>query len=293
MTGPLGIDRSAPLPERGAPADAADRIDTVAVVLGPYRNLTTLTASALALHPQVQVLNHAAERLWKTPEADFLSCPDAAHLRDFIEKALVASTGGRRGQHGGSILMSHAFDDTGLQALYARRYGDLLLKPGARVLVWKDSMLVQRRLMDAPGSIDRVIETLPQVRFLLPIRHPLDCAVSNIKNQHVLAILDRLETDVQTVVDAVLDALAWALEQADRWPDRFFVFTEGEPADAMLPKLGDFLRLADDPRWLDDATAAFDVREKDRDPALMQGFRESAKARLARWPAVLERLLAL
>jgi hypothetical protein len=293
MSGPLGLDRKTPLAERGAPPEAAARIDTVAVVLGPYRNLTTLTASALALHPEVQVLNHAAERLWKLPQADFLGRPDAAHLRAFVEQALIASTGGRRGQHGGSILMSHAFDDESLQGLYARRYGDLLLKPDARVLVWKDSMLVQRRLMDSPGAIDAVIEALPQVRFLLPIRHPLDCAISNIKNHHVLAILGRMESDVQTVVEAVLDVLAWSLEQADRKPDRFFILTEGQPATDILPALGAFLGLAPDQRWLNDSTAAFAVRPKVRDPALMDGFRRAAEARLARWPAIRDRLLAL
>jgi len=293
MSGPLGLDRSTPLPEGTAPPEAADRIDTVAVVLGPYRNLTTLTASALALHPDVQVLNHAFFRLSKMPEADFLGHPDATHLHAFVRQALVASTGGRRGQHGGSILMSHAFDEEGLQALYARRYGALLLKPAARVLVWKDSMLVQKRLMDTPGSIDRLIEALPQVRFLLPVRHPLDCALSNIKNQHVLAIIDRMETDVPTVVDLILDVLAWALTQADRWPDRFFVFTEGQAASDILSGIGRFLNLADDERWMDDATTAFAVREKPRDPMLMPGFREAAKRKLAPWPAVLDRLLAL
>jgi hypothetical protein len=291
--GRLGIDRKAVLPEGSAPPDAAARIDTVAVVLGPYRNLTTLTASALALHPQVQVLNHAAERLWQAPEADFLSWPDEAHLRPFIEKALVASTGGKRGQHGGSILMSHAFDEESLQGLYAARFGDLLLKPDARVLVWKDSMLVQKKLMARQGAINQVLDALPQVRFLLPIRHPLDCAVSNIKNQHVIAILDRMETDLSIVLDAVLDVLAWALTQADQRPDRFFIFTEGQSAQAMLPQLRDFLGLEVDQRWLDDAVSAFAVRPKARDPQQMALFRAKAQDRLGAWPDVLNRLLAL
>ena len=293
MTGPLGIDRRKPLAEGAAPPEAAERIDTVAVVLGPYRNLTTLTASALALHPEVQVLNHAAERLWEIPEADFLAMPDEAHLRAFVAKALDLSTGGRRGQHGGSILMSHAFDEESLQAIYAARYGDLLLKPDARVLVWKDSMLVQKKLMARKRRMARIIMNLPQVRFLLPVRHPLDCALSNIAKLHVMAILDRMETDLPTVLDAVLDVLAWGLERADRWPDRVFVFTEGQAAETMLPKLRAFLSLEADDRWLEDAVKAFDVRPKTRDPEQLELFRARAKVKLARWPWVLERLLAL
>lgn len=292
-SGPLGLDRKAELAEAGVPPEAAGRIDTVAVVLGPYRNLTTLTASTLALHPQVQVLNHAAERLWKLPEADFLARPDAGHLARFVEQALIASTGGRRGQHGGSILMSHAFDDEGLQGLYARRYGDLRLKPDARVLVWKDSMLVQRRLMERDAAIFEVLDALPQVRFILPVRHPLDCAISNIKNQHVRAILDRMETDLPTVLAAVLDVLAWALDKADARPDRFFVFTEGQPPQALVPALGGFLNLGDDQRWLEDGQAAFAIRPKGRDAAQLSMFEALAREKLARWPAVLDRLLAL
>lgn len=291
--GPLGLDRKAELAEAGIPPGAVEKIDTVAVVLGPYRNLTTLTASTLALHPQVQVLNHAAERLWKLPQADFLAWPDADHLQAFVEQALIASTGGKRGQHGGSILMSHAFDDEGLQGLYARRYGDLRLKPDARVLVWKDSMLVQRRLMERDAAIFEVLDALPQVRFLLPVRHPLDCAISNIKNQHVRAILDRMETDLPTVVAAVLDVLAWALDKADARPERFFVFTEGQPPQALVPALGDFLNLEADERWLEDGQAAFAVRPKTRDAAQLVMFEALAREKLARWPAILDRLLAL
>ena len=89
----------------------------VAIILGPHRNLSTLTSACLAFHPNVQVLNHAAERLWREAQIDFIASPTSTVLRVFLETALRESEGGRRGIHGGSILHSHAFDDAAMRAV--------------------------------------------------------------------------------------------------------------------------------------------------------------------------------
>ena len=47
-------------------------IESVCLTLGPYRNLTTLTASVLYLHPNCQVLNHAGNRIYGKRKIDFL-----------------------------------------------------------------------------------------------------------------------------------------------------------------------------------------------------------------------------
>ena len=38
-------------------------LETICLLSGPYRNLTTLTASMAVLHPNCQVLNHAQGRI--------------------------------------------------------------------------------------------------------------------------------------------------------------------------------------------------------------------------------------
>lgn len=86
----------------------------VGAFLGPYRNLTTLTASVLALHPHVQVLNHAGRRLLKQPELDFITEPSTWNR--FCEVALAESRGGTAGLHGGSITHSHAFESPKIRA---------------------------------------------------------------------------------------------------------------------------------------------------------------------------------
>ena len=54
------------IPLREEELAAADRITNVVLPLGPYRNLTTMTAALFALHPQSVVLNHAAMRVFGT-----------------------------------------------------------------------------------------------------------------------------------------------------------------------------------------------------------------------------------
>ena len=60
------------------------RLRTVGLILGPYRNLTTLTASVLSLHPECQALNHAGPRLLKG-RLDFIQ--DVRRLDRFCNAA--------------------------------------------------------------------------------------------------------------------------------------------------------------------------------------------------------------
>ena len=85
-------------------------VDTLVCLAGPYRNLTTLTASIAALHPNCQVLNHAQERILPHREVDFFSNYSLERWTQFLQYSLSLSVGGERGRNGGSILHSHAFD---------------------------------------------------------------------------------------------------------------------------------------------------------------------------------------
>lgn len=85
-------------------------IDSVCLALGPYRNLTTLTASTLFLHPNCQVLNHASDRIYGNREIDFFDDYNRRKMDRFIQFSIRISKKGRRGTRGGSIIHSHAFD---------------------------------------------------------------------------------------------------------------------------------------------------------------------------------------
>ena len=102
---------------------------TVCLTLGPYRNLTTLTAATLFLHPHCQVLNHAGSRIFENQAVNFLADYSRAKFDRFIQFAIQISGGGKRGNFGGSITYSHAFDTQHkLKTIFADTEADLVKK---------------------------------------------------------------------------------------------------------------------------------------------------------------------
>lgn len=73
------------------------------IILGTNRNLTSLTAALLALHPNCQVLNHGFKVFKKH---NFITDPDQRDA--FCEAAIATSSQMIVGPQGGSIMASHA-----------------------------------------------------------------------------------------------------------------------------------------------------------------------------------------
>ncbi len=171
--------------EAGAPLDALRDLNSVCLFLGPYRNLTTLTASLLTLHPECQVLNHGSNRVLPFAELNFLVDYSDAKFERFCRFALDASRGGRRGDFGGSVTLSHAFDHDSMRQAYARRYGDRRVKERVSCLVWKESHRVTAFLRRQGLPPEELSRANPKLRFLMPIRNPLDCMLSNCTSGHL------------------------------------------------------------------------------------------------------------
>jgi len=259
----------------------------LAILLGPYRNLSTLTSAVLSLHPDIQVLNHAGERLWTDPHLDFLAHPEPAILASFMDAAWSLSVGGERGVVGGSILYSHAYDDPSMKALYSGPYGDETVKAGADWLVWKESMRVQNRLMDTPGLFEALCASFPDLRFILPLRNALHCAISNQTTGHSPTLRLPANASVSKVLDAVLQAFEWALDKREKFPDRVFAFTQDTPPARLLPDLARFLGVSQDERWIEEGAKAFAVRDRYNIPPVLAAMaREQVVSRLSRWPDI-------
>jgi hypothetical protein len=290
------------VPDANAAA-VASRIERVALFVGPYRNLTTLSAAALALHPQIQVLNHAGERLLAQPELDFVASPDAETLRRFVAAGVEASAGGRRGDFGGSVTLSHAFDSETVRTAYAARYGTRALKDDARCFVWKESMRLQLRLMECPEGAGHLLERLPGVVLLAPFRHPLDVAVSShatvhrsaaggVNAQYRTMLTGNPDADLRETLEGVLDAQRWVLEQRDRWPERIFFFTQWELGEDLVRRWARFLGVSEDPQFLEDATRCLVVKgARAYAPEVLDYYRQRATAKLAPWPEVLRQAI--
>jgi len=103
---------------------------SVCLTLGPYRNLTTLTAGIIALHPNCQALNHAGQRIFNDKKLNFLLNYTDKKFDTFVRYAIYASGRGREGPYGGSVTYSHAFGNqhklTDVWKTAASLYGSFL-----------------------------------------------------------------------------------------------------------------------------------------------------------------------
>jgi len=272
---------------------STDSVRTVCLALGPYRNLTTLIASVLFLHPHAQVLNHAGKRIYKNPLVDFVSSYSDRRFDNFLRFALRISATGYRGQLGGSITASHAFDAQHPMRSVFERSGLGLDGREVHSLFWKESLRTSNLLRRHNVDLGAVFARNKRLRFLQPIRNPIDCAISNVKTDHA-AIFDGLAANptVEDVLRAVMRELAWYAELREANPERFFHFYEYEEPREMLTRLAGFLQLDADPTWLDNAVEAMKLKPGyDHDPALVAVLREEVAARFGRWPDLAAGLL--
>lgn len=249
------------LPLRPGELAAADRITAVVLPLGPYRNLTTMTAALFALHPQAVVLNHAADRVFASRHDPF-DAPSPERWRAFKAVALRLLRHGRKSSYGGNVLLSHAFRGRPIAAVYADRFGDVLAKPAATTLFWKDSMRFQNRFEAGDPRIDDFIAAVPGAVFIFPVRNPMDCARSNLATGHVRHLVPKDRSNFDAALRRVLEALRWfrARERAD--PARFWSFTEAELGGDFFVRFAAFARLPADPAWLADAPRAVEIARR-------------------------------
>ena len=245
-------------------------LNTVCMFLGPYRNLTSLTASALALHPEIRVLNHGAGRVFPKPELNFTRDYSPQKFDDFCEFALSAAQGGARGAHGGSITLSAAFQKNAeIKACYERLYPKGKKMP-AKCLIWKESQRLLFQLKKNKMDFDALFARNDKIKFLVPVRHLFDCASSNYITGHYeigargarknpgqnkmafkaekakrLEGLQRPETETKLlkIIEGLLRDYAFIHDIRRRHPDRVMFFFEHDKPENIMPSILAFLNL--------------------------------------------------
>ncbi len=228
-------------------------METIAIYLGATRSLSTITSAMMALHPEVTVLNHAYGRIMTDARNDFLGAPVQERLERFTQTALDMALGGRKGDFGGHILHSHAFDDETLRQAYLDRYG-WGAKPGTKSLVWKEGTLVTNRIARDNLDIVAIARSLPALRFIALVRNPVDIAISSIDKGYAKALVSSgRERDFDAVFTQILKRFAWFSQYASHRPDQFrFIFQDELLDRRHLASLCDFLRISAARDWLDD-----------------------------------------
>lgn len=271
-------------------------IHTVCLALGPYRNLSTLTGSILFLHPHCQVLNHGGPRVFGNPRVDFVGQYSEERFNEFLRYAVYISTSGRRGLFGGSIRHSHAFDEShSLSQVYSKYFGDTLRKPDIRALFWKEPQITANRMRESGFDLDMVLAQEPRLRFMMPIRNPLDCATSGAITGHCnyLPGIDRQST-FEDVLTAIVDEYAWFIGLKARHPGRFHYFLENDSVSTILAGLLGFMRLEDPPGWSSAVQSAFEVKGGyNHNRARIALLESLVTDRLADFPEFAESILRL
>ena len=237
-----------------------EELNSVCLFLGPYRNLTTLTASFLFLHPNCQVLNHAGLRVLEDASMNFIINYSEDKFRQFCHFAITMSQGGARGSYGGSIVLSHAFArHQAMRKVFQKRYGNQLLKQNIKSLVWKESELVSQLIRKEKIDLRTIFSQNRKLRFLMPIRNPLDCA-SSIVRLNMDKFYNHLgRFDVHQVLDEVLKEIRWFVGLKREFPDRFYYFYQDRVDEKGLRDLAAFLELEPEKRWLHDVLNVYQV----------------------------------
>ena len=272
-----------------------EAIETVCLALGPYRNLTTLTASLLFLHPDCHVLNHAGKRIFGDQRLDFIGNYSAERFERFLRYALHISRKGRRGNYGGSITYSHAFADNEKMRGFWRKSRMNPVKGDGKALFWKESLRTSNRMRRSKADLDSVFKENHKLKFLMPVRNPLDCAASNFKTGHARIFADKNASGcVENTLESVLDEIIRFKELEVRHPDRFFYYFEDDDRRETLAGIADFLGLEATQGWVADSLQVFTINPGYKHPdGLVSVYREYVEKKFSNFPDFAERLLRL
>lgn len=279
---------------RASKAFDISTVDTLVCLAGPYRNLTTLTASIAALHPNCQVLNHAQERILPHQEVDFFSDYSSERWTQFLHYALSLSIGGERGRNGGSILHSHAFDHGKVKSLYQKRYGNALIKKRVVSVLWKEGLYLSNHLNKHNVTPLRLIEKQPKLRFVLPIRNVLDCAVSNKKTTlaYIFNDIDQ-NSSMEEIVSAILDEYVMFFKNQKENPSHFFHYFEHSFDKETLMAYCHFAKIPFDEQWAEEVLSIFEMKSRyEHSEKLVQHYKTVVVEKFEEFPEIKTKLLA-
>jgi hypothetical protein len=231
------------------------------ILLGPYRNLTTLTTALLSLHPNIIAYNHGLVRMPKN--VLFYEDPtNKQKYQNFIDYILANYQSGHRGTKGGDIRKCHAFDPNKHETMYQMMESTEFEKQDPKVIVWKESGRLIKYFrhngkFNSFDRIERLLKSNPDVYFIRPVRNPIDCVQSNMDTNHA-RFTDFNPHDYPKACNQrnaflrwYINDLIWFLKLEYCFPGRFLHYNESEfPIQKLFqmvfPKLNPELPIGDE-----------------------------------------------
>lgn len=226
-------------------------MNTICLIVGPYSNLTTLTASIFSLHPRIRVLNHY-NSFNECTDTNFLITHSHKKWDDFIivVLALLEKNISIPGV-GGTITKSHAFKrNPQLLKLY-----NSVKKCNIRSIVWKESHKNTNLLNES------VMDFYPKLRLLLPIRNPLDCAVSMAKCNYGRYYPNK-PTSKEAILTENIKLFKKLFDLGEKYPNQFFSFFQKDILEDKLFELEQFLETGHDNDWKKNVLSVWSVENK-------------------------------
>jgi len=124
-------------------------------------------------------------------------------------------------------------------------------------------------------NLAELLHANAKLRFLMPIRNPMDCAVSNCKTGHRKRFLGRVQNDPFHVLAAVVREIQWFQQLKSEYPNRFFSFFQYELEAGKFHEIAEFLQLGSDQRWSVQAARLCRIKPSyDHDEKMISHFRE-------------------
>jgi hypothetical protein len=240
-----------------------ENLSTFCLILGPYRNLTTLLSAIVSLHPNAQVLNHAYDRVVNIQNLNIFTNYDKEKFKTLINYIIEISAEGTRGSYGGSILHSHAYaNHPQMRETYQERYGENKVKDEIKSIVWKESLSVTRYIKSPQtDDIRNLLEQCPQLRLLLPIRNPIDCAISNLQTGTMAQVLTGSEKPTfEMCLKTILSEVEWFDKLMIEFPDQMMMFSQNQFNPKGINSLASFLEIDCTDAWQQDVKKAVDLK---------------------------------
>jgi len=177
--------------------------------------------------------------------------------------------------------------------LYNKTFGNQLLKDKVNCLFWKESLRVSNHIRDNNVDLGTIFSRNDKLRFLLPVRNPLDCAMSNLKRGHVrhFTNLNR-ESSMEEVTTEILREFLWFLRLKEKYPTRFFFFFEHDFGTDTLRDMAGFLGIEPDEQWCKNSLAVFEVKSSyEHSEDLRDFYNNLVRERFSSYPEFSEKLL--
>lgn len=209
--------------------------DTICLCLGTYRNLTTLTAAMLSLHPNCLVLNHNFHKVFA--KSNILTAHTEKDIDKFIERATSVAA-----RHG-SIIGSHAFKYPNVREIY-----QTIEKKKIDCIFWKESYKLTNYILTR--KID-ILKLPANIKFVMPVRNPMDCAASihrlpAQKSNHGVRGYKKKQ-----ILKFVLNNIAWFDGLYQKNTNKFFRYYEHSLTEDKLNALEKFLNIKHNNQWID------------------------------------------